>query len=267
MMCHDIDNLISSKPGNALPVPEAVAHLDTCDKCRALISVLNAEWKLAGPTAVHLERIQARIVETLKPVRPLATARFFLFACAIIFLCIVAIGVMQFGTQGWGTLGIGQRVAVFGTLAASAVLLGVSMVGQMAPGSKYAISPAALPVGILTVLLILIAATFRPQADPGFVENGLTCLKNGFTYAIPGGLLFWLLARRGAMLFPKLIGAATGGLADLIGLSVLEINCTNLDVYHILIWHGGVVVTSSVAGALMGAAVEYIDRLASHKVS
>src|SRR5580700_2558708 len=58
---------------------------------------------------------------------------------------------------------------------------------------------AALPVGILTVLLVLIAATFRPQADPGFVENGLTCLKNGLTYAIPGGSLFWLLVRRGAI--------------------------------------------------------------------
>jgi hypothetical protein len=162
---------------------------------------------------------------------------------------------------------MGQRVAVFATLAASAVLLGVSMVGQMVPGSKYALAPAALPVGILTVLLILIAATFRPQADPAFVENGLTCTKNGLTYSIPGALLFWLLVRRGAILFPKMIGAAVGGLAGLIGLSVLEMNCTNLDVYHILVWHGGVVLISSVAGALLGATVEYIDRLRSNKVS
>jgi hypothetical protein len=81
--------------------------------------------------------------------------------------------------HGWAALGMGQRVAVFATLAATAVLLGVSMVGQMVPGSKYALAPGALPVGILTVLLILIAATFRPQADPGFVENRLKCVKNG----------------------------------------------------------------------------------------
>jgi hypothetical protein len=80
-------------------------------------------------------------------------------------------------------------------------------------------------------------------------------------------LLFWLLVRRGAILFPKLIGAAAGGLAGLIGLSVLEMNCSNLDVYHILVWHGGVVVISSVAGALLGATVEYIARLRSHKIS
>jgi len=260
MTCHDIDNLISSKPGNALPAPEAAAHLDTCDGCRALISVLNEERKLAGLPAVQLERIQGRIIETLKPVRPLAPARLLLFTSTIIFLSIVAIGVMPSGMHGWAALGMGQRVAVFATLAASAVLLGVSMVGQMVP-SKYALAPAALPVGILTVLLILIAATFRPQADPGFVENGLTCLKNGLTYAIPGALLFWLLVRRGAILFPKLIGAALGGLAGLIGLSVLEINCQNLDVFHVLVGHGGVFVISSVAGALLGATVEYINRL------
>jgi hypothetical protein len=267
MTCHDIDNLINSKAGNALPAEEAVAHLDTCDKCRALISVLNEEWKLASLTAGQLERIQARIVETLKPVRPLAPASLFLFTCAIIFLSIVAIGVMPFGMQGWGALGIGQRVAVFATLAGSAVLLGVSMVGQMVPGSKYALAPAALPVGILTVLLILIAAIFRPQADPGFFQSGLTCMKNGLTYSIPGALFFWLLVRRGAILFPKLIGAAAGGLAGLIGLSVLEITCPNLDVYHVLVWHGGVVVISSVAGALFGAGVEYIDRLRRNEVS
>jgi hypothetical protein len=226
-----------------------------------LIGVLNEQRRLADPPAVQLERIQASIVKTLKPVRPLAPARLFLFACAIIFLSIAAIGVMPSGMYGWAALGMGQRVAVFATLAASAVLLGVSMVGQMAPGNKYALVPAALPVGILTVLMILIAATFRPQADPAFAENGLTCMKSGLTYSIPGALLFWLLVRRGALLFPKLIGAAAGGLAGLIGLSVLEMNCPNLDVFHVLVWHGGVVAISSVTGALLGATVEYIDRL------
>ena len=203
MTCHDIDNLINSKPGNALPAAEAVAHLDTCDKCRALISVLNEEWKHAGLTAGQLERIQASIVETLKPVRPLAPASFFLFACAIIFLSIVAIGVMPFGMQGWAALGIGQRVAVFATLAASAVLLGVSMVGQMVPGSKYALAPAALPVGILTVLLILIAATFRPQADPAFVESGLTCMKNGLTLFDPGSVALLAAGSARGHTFPQ----------------------------------------------------------------
>jgi hypothetical protein len=36
----------------------------------------------------------------------------------------------------------------------------------------------------------------------------------------------------------------------LIGLSVLEVNCPNLNVFHILVWHGGVVLIGSLAGAL-----------------
>jgi hypothetical protein len=219
------------------------------------------------PPEAQLKRIQARIVENLKPIRPLAPSRFFLFACAIIFLCIVAIGATPFGMNGWGALSMGQRIAVFATLAASAVLLAFSMVGQMAPGSKYALAPAALPIAIMVALLIVITATFRSQTESAFVADGLACMKNGLTYSIPAAFLFWLLVRRGAMLFPKLIGAAAGGLAGLTGLSVLEINCPNLNVFHILVWHWGVVLISSAAGVLLGAAVEYIERRRSQKAS
>ena len=190
-----------------------------------------------------------------------------LFACAIIFLCIVAVGATPFGLNGWGALSMAQRIAVFATLAASAVLLAISMVGQMVPGNKYALAPAALPIGILTGLTIVLAATFQPKDESAFVADGSVCMRNGLTCSIPAAFLFWLLVRRGAMLYPKLIGAAAGGLAGLVGLSVLEINCPNLNVFHILVWHWGVVLFSSAAGALLGAAVEYIERWRDQKAS
>ncbi len=267
MTCRDIDDLMSSAPGNPVHTPDTVEHLVSCEKCRTLISVLHEGGKLAAPPEGQIKRIQARIVETLKPVRPLAPSRFFLFACAIIFLCIVAIGATPFGMNGWGALSTMQRIAVFTTLAASAVLLAISMIGQMVPGSKYAFAPTALPIGILTALTIVLAATFRPHAEPDFVADGLTCMRNGLTYSIPAALLFWLLVRRGAILYPKLIGAAAGGLGGLAGLSVLEINCSNMNVFHILVWHWGVVLISSAAGALLGAAVEFIERWRSQKLS
>jgi hypothetical protein len=205
------------------------------------------------------------IVADLKPVRPLAPSRFFLFACAIVFLCIVAIGAAPFGMSGWGTLSLAQRIAVFGTLTASSTLLAVSMVGQMAPGSKYALAPAVLPITILSALVVIFVAVFRSHPERAFIADGLACIKGGLTYSIPAAMLFWLLVRRGANLYPKLIGAAAGGLAGLIGLSVLEINCSNLNVFHILVWHWGVVGVSSAAGALLGAAVEYLGRSRSQK--
>jgi hypothetical protein len=85
-------------------------------------------------------------------------------------------------------------------------------------------------------------------------------LRNGITFSIPSAFLFWLVLRRGAILFPKLIGAAAGGLAGLVGLGVLELNCSNLNVFHILVWHWGVVLISAGAGTLLGAAVEYIQK-------
>ena len=151
------------------------------------------------------------------------------------------------------------------TLAASAILLAISLVRQIVPGSKHAFSPATLPLAILAGLMIMMAATFRSQQDSAFTASGLMCMKNGLTYAIPAAFLLWLTLRRGAILFPKLMGAAAGGLAGLIGLSVLEVNCPNLNVLHVLVWHAGVVLMSSLGGVLVGAVSESINRSGNQK--
>ena len=267
MTCRDIDNLMSTAPRNPTRNPQVMEHLGKCGDCRALVSAMGEGGEQTAPLETNLKRIEARIVKTLKPVRPLAPSRFFLFACAIIFLCVVAIGATPFGMSGWGALSLAQKAGVFASLITSALLLAVSMVGQMAPGSKYALAPAGLPIVILTALLIVLAAAFHPRAEPAFVADGLVCMKNGLTHAIPAAVLFWLLVRRGAMLNPKLIGAAAGGLAGLTGLTVLEINCPNLNVFHILVWHWGLVLIGSGAGALLGAAVERIERWRGRRAS
>jgi hypothetical protein len=153
-----------------------------------------------------------------------------------------------------------QRIVVLVTLAASAALLAISMVRQIAPGSKQIFAAPVLLVTTLLVLIIMIAATFRSQQDPAFLSSGVMCMRNGLMYSMPAGFLLWLIVRRGAILYSKLIGAVAGVLAGLAGLSVLEVNCPNLNVFHILVWHGGVVVVSSLGGALAGAAVESIER-------
>ena len=152
------------------------------------------------------------------------------------------------------------------TLAASAILLAISLVRQIVPGSKHTFSPATLPLAIWTGLMTMMATTFRSKQDSTFMASGLTCMKNGLTYAIPAAFLLWLTLRRGAILFPKLMGAAAGGLAGLIGLSVLEVNCPNLNVFHVLVWHGGVILISSLGGVLVGAVAESINRSGRRKM-
>jgi hypothetical protein len=130
----------------------------------------------------------------------------------------------------------------------------------MVPGGEHAFAPARLLFTILIGLMIVISATFRSRPEPAFFAAGVKCMKNGLTYSILAAFLFWVILRRGAILYPKLIGAFAGGLAGLGGLSVLEVNCPNLNVFHFLVWHGVVVVIGSLAGALLGGALEYFER-------
>jgi hypothetical protein len=204
-----------------------------------------------------LERIQTIIAARLQPVRRIAPMRFFLGVCTVIFLGVVATGITPSRMDGWAALNGLQRIAVFGTLTGGSVLLAVSMIGQMVPGNKYALAPTPLPIGVLATLMIVLAVSFRPREEVTFVQSGMACVRRGLTYSIPAALLFWLLLRRGAMLFPKLIGAAAGGLAALAGFCVLELNCPNVNVFHIVAWHWGVGLIGTTAGALIGAIAEY----------
>src|SRR5262249_4873240 len=198
-------------------------------ECRTLMRVLLEGESRVAPSETQLKRIETRIIKNLKPVRPLASSYFFLFTYAIIFLCIIAIGATSLGAKpfdgaGLSALSTAQRIAVFSTLAASAVLLAISMVKQMVPGSMHALAPVALPFGTLTGLTIVLAAAFQPQAERSFVATGLTCMRNGVTYAIAAGVLLWLRLRRGGILYPELLGLTAGGLAGLVALSALGSN-------------------------------------------
>ena len=260
MTCREMDGVISSRSGDSVLESQPAEHLIHCERCRSLMRLLDKAGDGLRPSESLLRRIQTGILEDLKPIRPLAPFPILLFGCAIVFLSVTAVGVLLLGMNGWGALSLVQRIVVFVTLAASAVLLAISMVRQIVPGSKHIFAPAVLLVTILVVLIMVIAVTFRSQQESAFLRSGVMCMKSGLKYSMPTAFLLWFILRRGAVLYPKLIGAVAGGLAGLAGLSVLELNCPNLNVLHILIWHGGGVAVSSIGGALLGNTVESIQR-------
>lgn len=195
MTCHDIDDLMSSGGGKRKQAPEGVEHLARCGECRRLMHLMDEDGEeTLAPAESQLRRIRDRITENLKSVRPMPSSNILLMVCAIIFLCVVGVGARILGTNGMDAMSVAQRIAVLATLVASAVWLAISMVGQMAPGSGYALAPAALVIAILTVLMLVIAVTFHAQQETAFVANGLICVRNGLTYSVPGSILFWLLA-------------------------------------------------------------------------
>ena len=267
MTCREMDTVIGSHSGDSTLPPEAARHVAECEGCRLLVIAFDTANNGLVPSAGRLKQIQTAMVESLRPVRPLASSRVYLLAFTLISLAVVVLGSFLLGMSGWDALSKVQRTIVFTALTASAILLAVSVVRQMAPGGKHSLSPRLLPIGILALLIVVIAAVFRIRHESAFVPDGLACLRTGLTYSIPAAFLFSLLLSGGAIMYPKLIGAAAGGLAGLIGLSVLEVQCPNLNEYHILVWHWGVILLCSIGGLSLGAAVEYTRRRGSHRNS
>jgi hypothetical protein len=192
----------------------------------------------------------------LRPVRPVASERYFFGAFLGIFVSVVALGIYRMGAFAIRVMTPLQTTAILSALAISTVLLAYSLVHQMVPGSRHRISPKLLPVAVTISLMIAMAVLFQFQHERNFLANAWACIRAGTPFGLLAAVPFWLLLRRGAILSPSMTGAATGLFAGLVGTSVLEIHCPNLDAWHILVSHLGVAILCALAGLVIGLAIE-----------
>jgi hypothetical protein len=149
-----------------------------------------------------------------------------------------------------------QTKAILSTLAIGTGLLVYSLVNQMVPGSRHRIPPAPLAVGITVLVAMVMAVLFQVQQEENFWGNTWICIRAGTLVGALAAVPFWLVLRRGAILSPRMTGAAAGLLAGLAGTSMLEMHCPILDVSHILLAHLGVAVLSALAGLAVGLTAE-----------
>ena len=205
------------------------------------------------PPPNRLKQIEATLLADLKPVRPLAPAGAYFAALMGIFVALCVIGCVTVGQNGWRALSELQKLGVFLPLAAVTAILAFSIVRQMTPASAHARSSALISVGLFVVLLLIMALIFQPSPESAFVRRGLVCFQIGMLFALPAACLFTLLLRRGAGLSPVLTGATAGGLTGLVGLAVLELQCPDLNVYHIVVWHVSVTLLCVMAGLIFSS--------------
>src|SRR5258706_9619331 len=244
MNCNEVDHAlieVEESAAAALP-PQAQEHVRGCKRCQQLVNALNMSAPADPPSPATLRQIAAGITTNLRPVRPVAPGRYFFGAFVGIFVCIVALGVYRMGAFAIAVMTPLQTAAILSALAISTGLLAYSLVHQMVPGSRHRVSPRLLPVAITISLTFAITVLFQFQHERHFWGNAWACIRAGTPIGVLAAVPFWLVLRRGAILFPSMTGAATGLLGGLAGASVLEIHCPNLDAWDILVSHLGVAI-------------------------
>jgi hypothetical protein len=253
MNCKHVDRALSEESRLSL---QAQDHVRGCNRCQALVSALNMSAGVDSPSPATLRQIAEGMATGLRPVRPVASERYFFGAFLGIFVSVVALGIYRMGAFAIRVMTPLQTTAILSALAISTVLLAYSLVHQMVPGSRHRISPKLLPVAITISLMIAMAVLFQFQHERNFLANAWACIRAGTPFGLLAAVPFWLLLRRGAILSPSMTGAATGLFAGLVGTSVLEIHCPNLDAWHILVSHLGVAILCALAGLVIGLAIE-----------
>ena len=264
MNCNDVDRALSEEP--QLPL-QAQVHIQSCSRCQQLVRTLSTVLPLDPPSPATLRQIAEGLATDLRPVRQMASARYFFVAFVGTFVSIVVLSVYRMGAFAVAVMTPLQAAAILGALAISTVLLAYSLTHQMVPGSRHRISPRLLPIGIAFSLTIAIAVLFQFQHGRNFWGDAWACFRAGIPIGVLAAVPFWLMLRRGVILSPTMSGAATGLFAGLVGTSVLEIHCSNLDAWHILISHLGVAILGALAGLVTGVIVEFVSRRSAHRIS
>ena len=219
---------------------------------REIDELLSSANVLPAP-AQRLQQIESAILGDLKPVDPLGPAGLYRAAFVFTFVAVCAIACYIVGANGWYALGPLQKSVIFLPLAVSVVWGATSLALQMRPAAKHVRSTALVSTGLFVAVVLIMAMVFQPEQESDFVRHGLACFRTGMAFGIPAAVLFALLLRRGAILSPGFTGATAGGLAGLVGLTVLEIHCPNLNVYHIVVWHVSVTVVCIILGFIFSS--------------
>jgi hypothetical protein len=248
---HASQSLIRNYDVSRLP-SDTQNHLKNCGSCKNLIRVLASPVLSSQPSSQTLRWIERAIMNDLGVVKPVAPAGRFFMGLVAIFVVFALLIAYRLGAFGIGAMSPWQLGRIFAAIAISFGLLILSLLRQIVPGSRHRISPRLLPMGVVISLILVISISFQFQHEANFWGRGWVCLSLGLPIGGLAALPLWMVLRRGAILYPAMTGAATGLIAGLVGTSVLEIHCPNLNGWHTMVWHLGVAVVCSITGLGLG---------------
>ena len=261
MQCDDLDRLRTKSPASkssAWPM-EAQEHLESCSRCSQLQAVLESSGPADFPIALQ-NRIEAAILPDLKPVSPLPGVWRITASLLLCAVAVIAMANWRLGVAGWQARNDLQVSVDFTLLGASVLVLAFTLAKQMAPGSPHAAPAWTFIVSPLLAVLAAVVLLFAYRGTLYFWPRAFACWEIGVACAAVSAPLFWLFLRRGFSLSPVSQGAMTGLMAGLVGVTVLEIHCPNLDRLHIVAGHLGAALTAVLVGTALSTVLCKIRR-------
>jgi hypothetical protein len=235
---------------------QARQHLIECERCRGLYGWILVEITAGEAAPVLYSKIRSTLQATLEPVSPLPSTR----ALATQFLIVFGLFALPIsgilGFAGFHRMGLVQLIGVTVILAVGAAAFSFSLAWQMTPGSLKRFSTSVAVVVLAAGFLGCVGTLFPWRTPKAFVAQGWPCSVMGASIAVPAAALFWLLVRRGAILSRETLGGALGAIAGLLGVTVLQFSCSRQEAGHLLVWHGGVLLVTTLTGILIARALK-----------
>jgi len=264
MSCNDLDRLRteSARAKSTAWPPEAHEHLASCERCSQLQAVLDSSSHIVLADALQ-QKIEADILRDLRPIVPLPSVGRVMGMLVLAVAFVTAVANYFLGTAGWHARNSLQATVSFVLLGASVLALTYALAHCMTPGSRHVHPVWAYLACPLLALLAANSTMFGYHPNPQFVPQALWCWEIGVACAGLSAPIFWLVLRRGFPLNFLAQGAVTGLLAGLVGVTVLEIYCPQLDRLHISIAHIGAAITATLVGAAWGSIHNKIQRRAA----
>jgi len=246
----DLDRQFAGR--GSQPSLDVQRHLDECDRCRSLYSYL-AEEILTDTVSQEAEEQIIQVMQgSLAPVSRLRSTAAIAAQLIVVFLLLSATVISRMKVIGFEVMTLTQLMGMSTILTSGVVLLALSLAWQMRPGSLRRVPEWVSVVMLAAGLFVGIVLLFPWKTPDAFVVRGWRCLRAGLILAVPVSLVFWFLVRRGAPLGFRSLGGTLGAIAGLLGVTVLQYTCDLQDIGHLLVWHGGVLLLSTLAGVLVG---------------
>ncbi len=207
-----------------------------------------------------LENVRGSVLPGLKPVRPLQRPAVYTAILVTIAVAVTVGDAAFLRMYGAGALGPVRLALIWGVLIAAMAVAAHVLTRLMVPGSKP-VSAIALFGASVLLLAGTFLAMFHDYGTAGFIHYGTGCLTAGLLCALPVALFAWLFLWRGLIVNYTGAGLMLGTLAGLAGVAMLELHCPSLELAHVAVWHGGVLLVCAAAGYLAGLAARRIRRL------